>query len=183
MIVIEMNLKWINCIWGIVIEVSLLCSLCLGVDTLIISSNFYLSRGVGLMSVLSTNHRDHSLSYEHELFSISSKKIFDWTERLHDKWHFCYVVVSGSSLQTKSDYISIWTSILIKCSVCCMRFIWVICLRLTVLHGENDLSVVYVELKSGKQLMFFVSDSKLESHFEIRNSLMFRQRVRVSCKT
>ena len=59
------------------------------------------------MSVLSTNHRDHSLSYEHELFSISSKKIFDWTERLHDKWHFCYVVVSGSSLQTKSDYISI----------------------------------------------------------------------------
>ena len=52
------------------------------------------------MSVLSTNHRDHSLSYEHELFSISSKKIFDWTERLHDKWHFCYVVVSVSSLKT-----------------------------------------------------------------------------------
>jgi len=39
-IVIEMNLKWINCIWGIVIEMSLLCSLCLGVDTFIISSNF-----------------------------------------------------------------------------------------------------------------------------------------------
>ena len=56
-----------------------------------------------------------------------------------------------------------------------------ICLRLTVLHGENDLSVVYVELKSGKQLMFFVDDSKLESHFEIRNSLTFRQRVQVSC--
>jgi len=38
-----------------------------------------------------------------------------------------------------------------------------------------------VGLKSGKQLMFFVSDSKLESHFEIGNGLMFRQRVQVSC--
>jgi len=31
------------------------------------------------MSVLSTDHRDHSPSYEHELFSWSSKEIFDWT--------------------------------------------------------------------------------------------------------
>ena len=97
----------------------------------------FVKRG-DLMSVLSTNHRDHSLPYEHELFSISSKKIFDWTEQLHDNWHFCYVVVSGSSLQTKSDYISIWTSILIKCSVCCVRFIWVICLRLDSITQKYD---------------------------------------------
>ena len=30
-------------------------------------------------------------------------------------------------------------------------------------------------------VMFFVSDSKLKSHFEIINSLTFRQRVQVSC--
>ena len=67
-----------------------------GVDSFIISSNFYLSRWVGW--VLSKDHRDPSLLYEHELFSCSSKK--SSTERLHDKWHFCYVVVSVSSLKT-----------------------------------------------------------------------------------
>ena len=144
----------------------------------------FVKRG-DLMSVLSTNHRDHSLSYEHELFSISSKKIYDWTERLHDKWHFCYVVVSGSLLQTKWDYISIWTSILIKCSVCCVcLYEWFVWDSTVLLHEENEC----VRSLCGiiiwyKRLIFFVSDSKLESHFETWNGLTFRQRVQVSCWT
>ena len=35
--------------------------------------------------------------------------------------------------------------------------------------------------KPGKQLMFFGDGSILKSHFEIRNSLTFRQKVQVSC--
>ena len=140
MIVIEMNLKWINCIWGIVIEVSLLCSLCLGVDTLIISSNFYLSRGVTwcqyYQRITEITHFHTNMNFFLSRLKKSSKK--SSTERLHDNWHFCYVVVSDSSLQTKSEYISIWTKILIKCSVCCTRFIWVICLRLDSITQKYD---------------------------------------------
>ena len=50
------------------------------------------------MSVLSMDHRDHSLSYEDETFSWSSKKSL--TKRLHNKQHFCYVVVLGFLLKT-----------------------------------------------------------------------------------
>jgi len=76
--------------------------------------------------VLSTDHRDHSLLYEHELFSCSLKKIFDWTTT----WQMTFLLCSRYSFFTKnkSNYISIWTKILIKCSVCCVClyewFVW-----------------------------------------------------------
>ena len=54
------------------------------------------------MSVLSTNHRDHSLSYEHELLSISSKKIFDWTERI-DNIYITPVIYSFQVLHYKQN--------------------------------------------------------------------------------
>ena len=98
---------------------------------------FLIVKMVGLMSVLSTDHRDHSLSYEHELFSWSSKKSL--TERILNIYITVLLCIRFRFFTTnESDYISVWTKMPIKCSVCCVGFIWVICLRLTVLHDECD---------------------------------------------
>ena len=104
--------------------------LCVSVSTLYYIIEFLIVKRGELMSVLSTNHRDHSLSYEHELFSISSKKIFDWTERI-DNIYITLLSIRFRFFTTNKIRLHIYrTKILIKCSVCCVWFIWVICLRL-----------------------------------------------------
>ena len=71
------------------------------------------------MSVLSTDHRDHSSSYEHELFSWSSKN--SWTERIHNIYITFLLCIRFRFFTTnESDYISVWTKIPIKYSVCCL---------------------------------------------------------------
>ena len=75
--------------------------------------------------------------YEHEPFSWSSKKYL--TERIHNIYiTFLLCIRSRFFTTNESDYISVWTKIPIKYSVCCVClyewFIW----DWTVLHGECD---------------------------------------------
>ena len=120
------------------------------------------------MSVLSTDHSDynnHSLFIRTRIFSCSSKKSL--TELLHNIYITLLLCGRFRFFTTnESYYISVWTKILNNSSVCCVClydwFVW----GWQYYTRRMIVTVVYVEFKFGKQLMFFVCDSKLVSHLK-----------------
>ena len=86
-----MKWDWSEFVRWVIIEVYiLLLYWCLWCRQFYYIIDFLFVNMGGLRWVLSTDHRDHSLLYEHELFSCSLKKIFDWTTT----WQMTFLLCS-----------------------------------------------------------------------------------------
>ena len=83
---------------------------------------------------------------QHSLCSYDPEPFFLFIiKNLRRRLHHNYLLCSRLRFFTpsKSWFISVCTKILIKYSVCCVGFIWVICLGQTISHGDMIQSILY----------------------------------------